>query len=137
MEDCHILERARQAELTLRLNEGGGLNVSPRHRITPALRESFVAYKSDLIAALRQQSVLPTTNDLWPRLKAAAERCGDHWGDSPERRAEMLESLRSMPVGWQQGWLEHLEASYGQFKSGEGAVVTQIYRCHALTSLQS
>jgi len=55
-------------------------------------------------------------NDLWPRLKAAAERCGDHWGDSPERRAEMLESLRSMPVGWQWGWLEHLEASYGLMK---------------------
>lgn len=53
-------------------------------------------------------------NDLWPRLQVAAERCGDYWGDGPERRAEMLESLRSMPVGWQRGWLEHLEASYGR-----------------------
>lgn len=42
-------------------------------------------------------------SDLWPRLQVAAERCGDYWGDGPERRAEMLEYLRSMPERWQQG----------------------------------
>jgi hypothetical protein len=57
--------------------------------------------------------------DLWPRLEAAVNRCGDYWGDSPERRAEMLESLRSMPERCQQAWVKHLDASYGQIERGE------------------
>jgi hypothetical protein len=116
MEVCHILERARQAELTLRLNEGGGLNVSPRHRITPALRELFVAYKSDLVSALRQQAPPPAADDLWLRLEAIANKCCDHWQDSAERRAEMLHCLRAMTSEWQRHWLDHLEASYGNPK---------------------
>jgi hypothetical protein len=52
-------------------------------------------------------TVAAPPDDLWPRLEAAAKRCGDYWGDGPERRAEMLESLRSMPERCQQGWIEH------------------------------
>lgn len=62
--------------------------------------------------------VAPPHYDLGRRLDAAVNRCCDYWGDRPEPRAEMLEHLRSMPERWQQGWIEHLEASYGQVKRG-------------------
>lgn len=57
-----------------------------------------------------------TPGDLWPRLEAIANKCCDHWQDSAERRAETLADLRAMTPGEQQGWLEHLEASYGKPK---------------------
>jgi hypothetical protein len=55
-------------------------------------------------------------DDLWPRLEAIANKCCDHWRDSPERRAEMLADLRAMTPDWQRHWIEHLEASYGKPK---------------------
>jgi len=58
----------------------------------------------------------PPPDDLWPRLEAIANKCCDHWRDSPERRAEMLADLRAMTPDWQRHWIEHLEASYGKPK---------------------
>ena len=61
-------------------------------------------------------TVAAPPDDLWPRLEAIANKCCDHWRDSPERRAEMLADLRAMTPNWQQHWIGHLEASYGKPK---------------------
>lgn len=61
-------------------------------------------------------TVAAPPNGLWRRLEAIANKCCDHWRDSPERRAEMLANLRAMTPDWQRHWIEHLEASFGKPK---------------------
>jgi len=119
----HILEEVSKAGLTLRLTASGGINARPVDRLTPALRDLLRSHKTDLLTALRQETPAKRkappaapTDDPWPRLEAIANKCCDHWRDSPERRAEMLADLRAMTPDWQRHWIEHLEASYGKPK---------------------
>lgn len=119
-----VLEKVSKAGLTLRLSTSGSINARPVDRLTPALRDLLKAHKTDLVAALRQQTpakrIAPSAaiadDELDRQLLEAAMRCCDYWKDGPEARAQMVAEIRATPRDQRQDLLEHFQAWYGKPK---------------------